>query len=163
MAQSIDNAHKLGCHHVCTAKGGSGRLAASAGFGGEVKIWRLTEAGDWTEEWTLRPSDPNGSDVWALAMSADEQHLACTTHDGRICIWDLVARQRTQVHETGGGSAGSFALSVDLSRDGRLTASGHQDGSVYVFSNAAGKLVYSFSGKPRSQEGYSVELSNCAN
>ncbi len=128
LAQSIDHAHKLGCHHVCTAKGGAGKIAASAGFGGEVKIWRLTDAGDWVEHWALLPTDPDGSDVWAVALSSDERYLAGTTHDGRVRIWDLEARTRIEEFKPGTGSVGSFALTVDLSRDGRLTAAGTRTG-----------------------------------
>ena len=149
MAQSISGAHPLGCHHIATAKGGAGRVAASAGFGGEVKIWGRTEAGDWVQHWELKPTDPLGSDAWALALSADEQCLALTTHDGRICVWDLVTKERVRVYETGSGgagAAGSFAMAIDLSRDGKLTASGHQDGSVYVFTNGTGRLIYSLPG-----------------
>lgn len=65
-------------------------------------------------------------------------------------MWDLVGRKRVQTYETGGGGGGgTFGLTVDLSRDGRLTASGHQNGGVYVFNNDTGRLVYSLSGKPR--------------
>jgi len=159
MAQSLSNAHALGCHHVATSRSGPGRVAASAGFGGEVKIWKLTDAGDWVLHWTL-PSVPSrpagggpraakgGDDAWALALSADEQYLAVTTHDGRVAVWDLVAQAKAQVYEpvAGGAGAGNFGLAVDLSADGRFTASGHQDGSVYVFNNVTGRLMYSLSG-----------------
>ena len=46
LQQTIEGAHKLGCHHVATSKNGS--KAASAGFGGEVKIWGI-EDGKFTE------------------------------------------------------------------------------------------------------------------
>ena len=45
-------------------------------------------------------------------------------------------------------------MAVDLSMDGRLTASGHESGGVYVFNNDAGRMVYSLSGK--SQNGWGV-------
>lgn len=47
IAQSIEGAHKIGCHHVVTSKNGT--KAASVGFGGEVKIW-LYESGMWIED-----------------------------------------------------------------------------------------------------------------
>ena len=158
MTQSLSNAHPLGCHHIATSPSGPGRIAASAGFGGEVKIWKLTEAGDWVLQWTLPPASTlggtgngnrgkGGDDAWALALSADEQYLAVTTHDGRVVVWDLVAQEKAQMYEpVAGGGAGSFGLAVDLSADGRFTASGHQDGSVYVFNNVTGRLMYSLSG-----------------
>lgn len=51
LLQTIDGAHKLGCHHV--AASANGQKAASVGFGGEVKIWaNESEDGNglWTEE-----------------------------------------------------------------------------------------------------------------
>lgn len=48
IAQSLSAAHKIGCHHLATAKG-SGCYAASVGFGGEVKLWRY-EDGMWNED-----------------------------------------------------------------------------------------------------------------
>lgn len=128
-------------------------MAASAGFGGEVKVWSCKETGDWEEHRAITPGQDTGDggkagDAWAVALSADEQYLAYTTHDGKIHVWDLVANKRIQTYETGSGqSGGSFGLTVDLSRDGRLTASGHQSGAVYVFNNEAGRLTYSLSGE----------------
>ena len=45
--QTLDNAHKLGCHH--TAISTNGHVAASVGFGGEVKIWAAQDDGRWSE------------------------------------------------------------------------------------------------------------------
>ncbi|KAL2155425.1 hypothetical protein VTH82DRAFT_167 [Thermothelomyces myriococcoides] len=164
LQQTIPNAHKLGCHHVCTARGGVGTVAASVGFGGEIKVWTYgnpAEDGnnnnktkenavpsqkEWSLHWELPPSKTDGGDVWAVALSADEGYLACTTSDGRINVWDIEAREKIQTYETGARGGGSFAMAVDLSRDGRLTASGHESGAVYVFNNDAGRMVYSLSG-----------------
>jgi superkiller protein 8 len=125
-------------------------VAASVGFGGEIKVWSLTKndsQNEWTLQWELPPTKPNGGDVWAVALSADEGYLACTTSDGRIHVWDVNAREKIQTYETGARGGGSFAMAVDLSRDGRLTASGHESGGVYVFNNDAGRMVYSLSGE----------------
>lgn len=45
--QTLHNAHKLGCHHTAISK--SGQVAASVGFGGEVKIWAAQDDGRWSE------------------------------------------------------------------------------------------------------------------
>ncbi|KAK4189821.1 meiotic recombination protein rec14 [Podospora australis] len=145
LQQTIENAHKLGCHHVATSRGGAGNVAASVGFGGEIKIWNFAD-NKWTLSFDIPPTKSSGGDVWAVALSADEGYLACTTSDGRIHVWDLQAKERIQSYETGARGTGSFAMSVDLSRDGRLTASGHESGAVYVFNNDAGRMVYSLSG-----------------
>lgn len=47
MTQTLEGAHKLGVHHVCVS--GDGNTAASAGFGGEVKVWGLVEE-QWQEK-----------------------------------------------------------------------------------------------------------------
>ncbi len=162
IAQSVDGAHKLGCHHVATAKGGAGRVACSAGFGGEVKVWRCSEAGDWTLGTTLRPSDlvaagaaggddeggktDKTTDAWALALSNNEQYLAYTTHDGRVGVWDLQAGKRLLVYSANNRATSSFAMAVDLSQDGKYTAAGYQGGAVNVFNNDQSKLVYTLPG-----------------
>ena len=117
-------------------------------------MWRTTpdnnnSPGEWTLDWELPPTKTpgGGGDVWAVALSADEGYLACTTSDGRVHVWDLAARERVQSYETGARGGGSFAMAVDLSRDGRLTAVGCESGGVYVFNNDAGRMVYSLSGE----------------
>ena len=96
----------------------------------------------------MAPTKTSGGDVWAIGLSADESYLACTTSDGRIHVWDLAGRERIQTYETGSSTGGgSFAMAVDLSRDGKLTASGHESGAVYVFNNDAGRMAYSLSGR----------------
>jgi hypothetical protein len=42
LVQTLRGAHKLGCHHVVTSADGS--KAASAGFEGDIKIWRYNDA-----------------------------------------------------------------------------------------------------------------------
>lgn len=41
LVHSFTNAHSLGVHHVATSK--DGKVAASAGFGGETSLWDLQE------------------------------------------------------------------------------------------------------------------------
>ncbi|KAM3466469.1 hypothetical protein MY5147_000558 [Beauveria neobassiana] len=147
LKQSISNAHKLGCHHLCTSR--NGRYAASAGFGGEVKIWALNaDTGEWSNAGELTGSSVQAGEVWALALSEDGGYLASTTNDGRINVWDVVdeAKPKIREYETGSAGSGSFGMCVDLSRDGKFTASGHQNGAVYIFDNDTGRILYSLSG-----------------
>lgn len=158
--QSLPNAHKLGCHHLAVAR--NGKTAASTGFGGEIKIWKLAEtgSGDWEQLGEIDTSksivsasgiskSKSAGEVWAVALSEDGTYLAATTYDGRINVWEVNANggKKIQEYETGSGGTGSFGLSVDLSRDGKFTASGHQSGAVYVFNNSTGKIQYSLPGK----------------
>lgn len=148
LRQSIPDAHKLGCHHVCTSR--NGLYAASAGFGGEVKIWELNkETGDWSSGGEITGPTIKPGEVWAIALSEDGGYLASTTNDGRINVWDVADQSKAKIreYETGSAGSGSFGMCVDLSRDGKFTASGHQNGSVYVFNNDTGRILYSLSGR----------------
>ncbi|KAK2861484.1 hypothetical protein FQN49_004147 [Arthroderma sp. PD_2] len=138
IAQSLSGAHKIGCHHLATASG-NGCLAASVGFGGEVKLWRYAD-GMWSEDFK---DNEKIKEIWAVALSSDARHLAGATHDGRIKVWDL---QNNSEEVWNFETRGSFGMCIDLSSDGRLIASGHQSGSVYVFELAVGRMPFSLSG-----------------
>jgi superkiller protein 8 len=152
LAQTLSGAHKLGCHHIATSR--NGLFAASAGFGGEVKIWSIdAETGEWSEAGNVVDGNKAG-EVWAIALSEDGQFLAATTYDGRINVWDLsdaagqgAKGKKIREYET----KGSFGMCVDMSRDGRFTASGHENGAVYVFNNDTGRMAYSLPGEHGSQ------------
>lgn len=115
------------------------------GFGGELKIWTVSPAPDshWSETLSLKDGNKAG-EIWAIALSEDGQFLASTTYDGRINVWDIAANgKKIREYET----KGSFGMSIDMSRDGRFTASGHENGAVYVFNNDTGKMIYSLPSK----------------
>ncbi|KAI1491957.1 meiotic recombination protein rec14 [Biscogniauxia mediterranea] len=151
LVQTLSNVHKLGCHHVVVSR--DGKIAASAGFGGELKIWKQPEPGSNWEAFgeidtTSKAGGKGAGEVWAIALSENGQFLASTTYDGRINVWDVFGDRTTKLreYETGSAGSGSFGLCVDLSRDGRFTASGHQNGAVYVFNNDTGRIQYSLPG-----------------
>ena len=125
-----------------------------------MRIWRQASAADsaagsgWEPFGDLDTSRSGGKksagEVWAVALSENGQFLAATTYDGRINVWDVSAGgpgTKIQEYETAGASSGSFGLCIDLSLDGKYTASGHQSGAVYVFNNQTGRLQYSLPGK----------------
>lgn len=147
LTQTLSGAHKLGCHHICTSR--SGKQAASAGFGGEVKIWNISETGEWSESGKIEDNS-KAEEIWAICLSEDGQFLASTTYDGRINVWDLLnGRKKIREYET----KGSFGMCIDMSRDGKYTASGHENGAVYVFNNDTGRLAYSLPGKCVFEDG----------
>lgn len=109
IAQSLTNAHKLGVHHL--AASASANRVASAGFGGEVKIWAFAD-GVWREDSEIKVVKKAG-EVWAIALSTDGQYLAATTYDGRIGVYDL-ADQNKKIREY--ETKGSFGMAIDLVR-----------------------------------------------
>lgn len=100
-----------------------------------------------------------GRGAWALALSAQGDRLAATSFDGRITTWDTSNPRKilTQYAATG-----SFGVAVDMVRvghlqpydgsdvlqspDGNLIASGHANGSVYMFNNTTTKIHHSLRG-----------------
>ncbi|KAK8185902.1 WD40-repeat-containing domain protein [Phyllosticta citribraziliensis] len=139
LTQTLKDAHKLGCHHLVTSANGS--KATSVGFGGEIKLWGVAEDETWQEDGSISQGNKAG-EVWAISLSEDGKYLASTTHDGRINVWDTSSKEKIREYET----KGSFGLSVHLSLDGRFTASGHENGSVYIFNNDTGRLLHSLPG-----------------
>lgn len=114
LLQTLPNAHKLGCHHVATSS--NGLVAASAGFGGEVKVWKMKEdEGAWVAWGTLIEGDggKERGELWALALDAAGRHLSGSAFDGKVRVWDLSAGPEgwgTPVREY--ETKGSFGLCV---------------------------------------------------
>ncbi|THC98222.1 hypothetical protein EYZ11_002304 [Aspergillus tanneri] len=135
LIQSIDGAHKAGCHHI--AADGNGSRAVSVGFGGEIKIWHC-DGGTWSQDETVSGS----ADVWAVTLSQNGQYLAGVSQDGHIKVWDLKSNgNQIRDYET----KGSFGTCIDMSADGRFIASGHENGSVYIFSTETDRMPFSLS------------------
>ncbi|KAI4088004.1 MAG: hypothetical protein LQ344_006379 [Seirophora lacunosa] len=139
LVQTLDAAHKLGCHHLGASQ--DGQHFASAGFAGDVKLWNLDQ-GQWTKRGEIVDGNKAG-EIWAIALSADGQYLAATSIDGRINVWDNLGGS-TKIREF--ETKGSFGMAIDLSVDGRYTASGHENGGVYIFNNDTGRLLHSLPG-----------------
>lgn len=99
-------------------------------------------SGEWIDDGKIVDGSKAG-EIWAIALSEDGQFLASTTHDGRINVWDVVdGKKKIREYET----KGSFGMCIDMSRDGKFTASGHENGAVYVFNNDTGRMLYSLPG-----------------
>ena len=128
LVQTLEKVHQLGCHHLTTSR--NGQVAASVGFGGEVKIWRIQDQ-QWNESrkivgasslstWPAREREceaynivdgNKAGEIWAVALSDDGQYLAATSFDGRINVWDNLADGR-KIREF--ETKGSFGMSIDL-------------------------------------------------
>ncbi|KAL9613970.1 MAG: hypothetical protein Q9167_001519 [Letrouitia subvulpina] len=107
VAQTLDGAHKLGCHHLAASE--NGEVIASAGFAGEVLLWRQ-DNDRWTEMGKILDGNKAG-EIWAIALSSDGHYLAATSLDGRINVWDNLGDQ-TKIREY--ETKGSFGMSIDL-------------------------------------------------
>jgi superkiller protein 8 len=109
LIQEIKGAHKLGIHHVATSL--NGKVAASVGFEGKVKIWSFNDDGQWELDGEIA-NDKKTSELWAIALSESGQYLAGTTHNGCINVWDTKAEDMPKIstYET----KGSFGMCVDL-------------------------------------------------
>ncbi|GAB1731262.1 hypothetical protein NU195Hw_g4232t1 [Hortaea werneckii] len=146
LVQTLEKVHPLGCHHIATS--GDGRTAASAGFAGELKVWTCSEEGTWEAKGEIKPDKKSAGECWAVALSDDGRALATTTHDGRINVYDThtLSESGTAEKMVQYETKGSFGLAVDISPNGDMTASGHQNGSVYIFNNTTMRLVHSLTG-----------------
>ncbi|EON62752.1 hypothetical protein W97_01977 [Coniosporium apollinis CBS 100218] len=142
--QTLDGAHKLGCHHIVTSS--EGKRAASTGFGGEVKFWACGEDGTWTKEDVELDVPPRAGELWAIALSGDGRYLASSSYDGKMSMWDLAAGDGAATRIRHYETKGSFGTCVDISTDAALLASGHQNGSLHIFNNTTSRLLHSLPG-----------------
>ncbi|KAK1092807.1 Ski complex subunit Rec14 [Friedmanniomyces endolithicus] len=146
LTQTLEGVHPLGCLQICTSL--DGRLAASAGFNGELRIWKRSEYGHWSSAGREVPEEKKAGEHWALALSENRQYLACTINDGRTNIYD------TRTIFAGGAAhkfaqfktQGSLDTSVDIFADDSMTSSGRQNGSIYIFNKSTARLAHSLAG-----------------
>jgi superkiller protein 8 len=112
LVQVLDDAHKLGCHHIVIDRDTSTR-AVSVGFAGEVKVWANAD-GKWKDDGEIEVgSRKQAGETWAICLSSDGKFVVGTTHDGRVNVWDLGdtgSRQKIREFET----KGSFGMSIDM-------------------------------------------------
>jgi WD40 repeat protein/tRNA A-37 threonylcarbamoyl transferase component Bud32 len=119
-----------------------GRQVASLS-GKAVKIW---EAATGEEVRTLEST--SGLNLYGLAYSPDGRHLAVTTHDPAVIIWDVATGRQVQVFR----GHTSAVKNVAYSPSGQILASGAGDiarsepGQVKVWEAATGQEVFDLRG-----------------
>jgi superkiller protein 8 len=120
LQQTLSNAHKLGCHHLTASA--NGKVAASAGFGGEIKVWSCDSegSGEWSETGKL-PIEKSAGEAWAISLDAEGRYLATSSYDGRIGVWDLLSGSEEWTKAREYETKGSFGLCVAMSSDQKYT------------------------------------------
>src|SRR5215831_19237578 len=115
-----------------------GRLLASAGGDGMVRLW--DPATGRPVGAPLRASGRNG--VFAVAFSPDGRLLASAGGDGTVRLWNPATRHRVAtLHASGRSTARYGARAVAFSRDGTLLATGGADGTVRLWNTATRRPV----------------------
>ncbi|CAI7598606.1 unnamed protein product [Penicillium bialowiezense] len=142
LLQVIEYAHSNGCHQVAIDANGTRMI--TAGFNGIMKAWYCND-GHWAADDQLT-GDLAAARTWALDLSEDGQYLAGVNSEGRIQVWDL-ANNAAQIRDQ--ETKGVWGTCIDLSSDGTLMATGHTDGSVYIFSTETGRMPFTLPGSVR--------------
>ncbi|KAI5299896.1 superkiller [Ascosphaera atra] len=158
IAQSLDNAHKIGCHHVVASA--QGNVAASVGFAGEVKIW-FFEDGIWREHpevngifdgedyvltvYWVHLVDGKINDVWAITLSAEGQYLAGTTVDGRVKVWDL-QNNAEQIRDLETKGLVEPVRTVAFSPGGKYIAAAGDSKIIVLYEVSSGEPAANFTG-----------------
>ena len=140
--------------------GPDGRTAVTAGEDNRVIVWDARR-GAITE--TL---EGHAGQTTSLAISRDGRTLYTGALEGNVLIWDLIGERRldrrfrigplrpSSFSESlpsadRGGRAPRAFMSTALSRDGRILAAGHDDGTVSLFDVSTLRPISTFRAVPR--------------
>jgi WD40 repeat protein len=121
---------------LCLAFSPDGRLLASAGFDGTIKVWEVEAA---REAFTL---PGHAKAVTSLAFSPDGRLLASGGFDTVVKVWDVRARAEARSLPAAGMVSG-----VAFNPEGdRLAACGYYTSGVQVWETATGRQVLTLKG-----------------
>jgi WD40 repeat protein len=107
-----------------------GRLVASGGLDGTVRLW------DAVNGQPLAILHRHTSEVYSVALSRDGRLIASAAFDGTVRLWETDdGRPLAVLHGHVGGVWG-----VSFDRDGQTVASGGDDGTVRLWDVRSGAL-----------------------
>ena len=131
-----------------------GRLLASAGWEGTVKLWDVSKAGDSDtaddplarlrkqREWNPEVASLQGTvkgpmaQVWSIAFSPDGRHLAAGYADGSVYLWDVTTRDKTRAWRHP-----AAIKTLCFARNGGSVIAGCADGFARIADAASGQLT----------------------
>ena len=111
-----------------------GKLLASAGASGTVRLW---DPATGQAERTILAASPKGGGVLGVAFSPDGKLLASADASGTVRLWDPATGQAERTIQATGPN--SIAFAVAFSPDGKLLASAGNDGTVRLWDPATGQ------------------------
>jgi len=112
-----------------------GSAVATAGYDGQVRLWRLADG-------AVRVYRPSAAPLWTLAFDPAGTHLAAAGEDKIIHLWSI----------DGKGPARAFSghslnvWHIAFSADGRTIASGSFDRTLKLWDVTSGRLLRSATG-----------------
>ena len=122
--------HANGIEEIAWAP--DGKMLASAGQDGAVKVWDATTGKE-------RQALKHGAAVMGLAFGPDGKRLLSAGHEGGIKFWDVqTGKEEKSLLRPGAGDVTRAAFS----EDGLRVASGHPDGTIRVWNLESGKEVF---------------------
>jgi WD40 repeat protein len=118
----------------CLTFSPDGGLLASGSVDGTVKMWDLRQA---SPALILRE---HTAGIEQLDWSADSRHLATASHDNSVKLWDTFTGRVLRSLPGGGGDVNPrrAAPSVVFGDQGRVLASGGENGQVHVWDTHSG-------------------------